>query len=137
MEPKNQIVCYCPTLKLESDIIRWPYGQGAEKKEVDVVCIVPKFYLLLHHAFSQKLSYDEAQSICKEYGLCFPSQAELTICQVLQEKLARFVLSLGVDAQALYEKDILSSCWNAEDKPDSSDKKYLLLVVRETQGGAW
>lgn len=136
MEPKNKIKCYLYLDKNTHEVVKWHYGK-AEQKEVDVVCILPKFYLLLHHAFSQKLSYDEAQSICKEYGLCFPSQAELTICQVLQEKLARFVLSLGVDAQALYEKDILSSCWNAEDKPDSSDKKYLLLVVRETQGGAW
>ena len=133
MEPKNQIVCYSPTLKLTSDIIRWSYGQGTDKKEVDVVCVIPKFYLLLHHAFSQKLSYEEAQSICQEYDSHIPSKYELQICQVPQEKLARFVSSLGVDAQALDEEDILSRCWNEEDEPNSSDKKYLLLVARKAQ----
>ena len=132
MEAKNQIKCYLYLDKNTHEVVKWHYGK-AEQKEVDAVCILPKFYLLLHRAFSQKLSYEEAQSICKEYDSCFPSETELTICQVAQRRLKEVVSSLKIDEQVLWEEDILSSCWNAEDKPDSSDKKYLLLVARETQ----
>lgn len=133
MEPKNQIKRYLYWDKNTHEVVKLTYGQGTEQKEVNAISIVPKFYLLLHHVFSQKLSYDEAQSICKEYDLCFPSQAELTICQVTQRRLKEVVSSLEIDEQALCEQDILSSCWSAEDEPNSSDKKYLLLVARKTQ----
>ena len=133
MESKNQIKRYLYWDKNTHEVVKWTYGQGTEKKEVDAISIVPKFYLLLHHAFSQKLSYEEALAISQEYDLRFPSEAELTICQVAQRRLMEVVHSLGIDEQALCEKDILSSSWNAEDEPDSSDKKYLLLVARETQ----
>ena len=132
MEAKNQIKCYLYLDKNTHEVVKWHYGK-AEQKEVDAVCILPKFYLLLHHAFSQKLSYEEAQTICKEYDVYFPSQTELIICQVAQRRLKEVVSSLEIDEQVLSEKDILSSCWSSEDTPESSEKKYLLLIVSETQ----
>lgn len=120
METKNKIVRYSECLRTDSEI-KEPYHYD-EKRTIDGIYIVPTVYSPMHKYFGQRIGKAEADAICAEYGLNFPSKEEIKMLKVAYDEAKTYLNDIKED----------SDCWTSDnDSSDETDKKYLILFCYE------
>lgn len=121
METKNKIVRYSESFRTDSEI-KEPWHYKSMERTVDGVYVVPEIYIPLHRSFGQRITQKEAEAICSEYGLSFPSREEIEMLEV------------AYDAAKSQFSEIpeYTDCWTSDGAArDETERKFLILFCYE------
>lgn len=121
METKNKIVRYSESFRTDSEI-KEPWHYKSMERIIDGVYVVPKVYIPFHRSFGQRITKKEAEAVCAEYGLNFPSSEEIEMLEVAYDA-----------AQSrLPEIAEYTDCWTSDvSTTDESARKFLILFCYE------